>query len=35
MLAIHLCLSLPGHETELLHLPEVDEEVAMRGVHIN
>ena len=35
MLAIHLCLSLQGHETELLHLPEVDEEVAMRGVHIN
>jgi hypothetical protein len=34
MLAIHLCLSLLGHETELLNLPEVDAEVAMRGVNI-
>jgi hypothetical protein len=32
MLAIHLCLSLPGHETELLSLPEINEEIALADV---
>ena len=33
MLALHLCLSLPGREVELLHLPEVDLEEALRDVN--
>lgn len=32
MLAIHLCISLPGHEAELLSLPEIDEEIALAAV---
>ena len=32
MLALHLCLSLPNHEAELLSLPEIDEELAMADV---
>lgn len=32
MLALHLCLTLPGHETELLSLPEIEEELALADV---
>lgn len=32
MLALHLCLSLPGREAELLKLPEIDAEQAMADV---
>ncbi len=32
MLALHLCLSLPEHEAELLSLPEIDEEIALADV---
>jgi hypothetical protein len=32
MLALHLCISLPGHEQELLSLPEIDEELALSAV---
>jgi hypothetical protein len=32
MLAIHLCLSLPEHEAELLSLPDIAEELAMASV---
>jgi hypothetical protein len=33
MLALHLCLSMPGREVELLHLPEVRPEDAFRDVN--
>lgn len=32
MLGIHLCITLPGHEQELLSLPEIEEELAMADV---
>jgi hypothetical protein len=32
MLALHLCLSIPGRETKLLCLPEIDPELAMQDV---
>jgi hypothetical protein len=33
MLALHLCLTLPGRESELLSLPEIDEPLVLNPYH--